>query len=214
MIDRLPLDSLPEPLRGAFEEAIPIWISGGWAMVPIAVVAFALFSLGVHVALRLAAPAISSVRERRWRAWIADPARRRGPIGALISAAAAAPSLGEAIATFDRYGDAVLAPVRRDLRVMKVCAGAAPLLGLLGTVTGMLATFSALASGGGGEQTMGMIAAGISEALITTETGLVVALPGIFLHYFLDRRVERFRLGLAHLETVCVQARHKGALAA
>jgi biopolymer transport protein ExbB/TolQ len=40
-----------------------------------------------------------------------------------------------------------VAPFERDLRVMKICVGAAPLLGLFGTVTGMLATFGALASG-------------------------------------------------------------------
>ncbi|MDQ7087725.1 MAG: MotA/TolQ/ExbB proton channel family protein [Acidobacteriota bacterium] len=73
-----------------------------------------------------------------------------------------------------------LAPFERDLRFMKRCVSSAPLLGLLGTVTGMLTTFAALASGSGGEKTMSMIAGGISEALITTETGLVIALPGLF----------------------------------
>jgi biopolymer transport protein ExbB len=88
---------------------------------------------------------------------------------------------------------------------MRVCIGAAPLLGLLGTVTGMLATFDALASGSGGEKTMQLVAKGISEALITTETGLVIALPGVFMQYQLARRFERYKAFLAHLETACTQ---------
>jgi biopolymer transport protein ExbB len=86
-----------------------------------------------------------------------------------------------------------------------VCISAAPLLGLLGTVTGMLATFEALASGSGGEQTMALVAKGISEALITTETGLVVALPGVFFSYQLGRKFERYQAFLAHVETVATQ---------
>ena len=52
---------------------------------------------------------------------------------------------------------------------------------------------------------MGMIAAGISEALITTETGLVIALPGLFFHHFLERKFSDYKLFLSHLETVCSQ---------
>ncbi len=69
---------------------------------------------------------------------------------------------------------------------------AAPLLGLLGTVTGMMETFGSLGEGalyvqGGG------IAAGVSEALLTTQMGLAVALPGLFLGHLLDRRERRLR---------------------
>jgi biopolymer transport protein ExbB len=56
---------------------------------------------------------------------------------------------------------------------------------------------------------MGMIAKGISEALITTETGLVVALPGLFFRYQLVRKHERYKAFLAHLETVCTQKLYK-----
>jgi biopolymer transport protein ExbB len=91
---------------------------------------------------------------------------------------------------------------------MRICVSAAPLLGLLGTVTGMLGTFGALATGSGGEKTMGLVAEGISEALITTETGLVIALPGLFFQYHLTRKHERYKAFLAHLETVCAQAVH------
>ena len=56
---------------------------------------------------------------------------------------------------------------------------------------------------------MEMVAAGISEALITTETGLVVALPGLFFQYQLTRKYEGHKALLAHLETVCTQALYR-----
>jgi biopolymer transport protein ExbB len=52
---------------------------------------------------------------------------------------------------------------------------------------------------------MGMIAKGISEALITTETGLVIALPGLFFQHQLTRLYDRYKNFLNHLETVYTQ---------
>jgi biopolymer transport protein ExbB len=52
---------------------------------------------------------------------------------------------------------------------------------------------------------MGLVAEGISEALITTETGLVIALAGLFFRYQLVRKHERYKAFLAHLQTVCTQ---------
>ena len=63
-----------------------------------------------------------------------------------------------------------------------------------------------MASGSGGDQTMAEIAKGISEALVTTETGLVIALPGLFFQYQLARKFESYKNFLAHLETVCNQS--------
>lgn len=72
------------------------------------------------------------------------------------------------------------------LALIGVLAAIAPFLGLLGTVTGMMVTFDVLAVfGTGNAQAM---AIGISEALITTQTGLLVAIPGLFMKGFLDRR--------------------------
>lgn len=75
---------------------------------------------------------------------------------------------------------------RNHLDAIGVLAAIAPLLGLLGTVTGMMATFDVLAVFGTGNANA--MAGGISEALITTETGLLVAIPGLYMKGFLDRR--------------------------
>ena len=76
--------------------------------------------------------------------------------------------------------------VKQDVGTIAILAGIAPLLGLLGTVSGMIKTFSVIAEFGTGNAKA--LAGGISEALLTTQTGLVVAVPGLFLATFLARR--------------------------
>jgi biopolymer transport protein ExbB len=164
----------------------------------------------MNVWLRLLAKGFQRVPERLWRRWIEDPSAGKGKVGRLIAKVSGGRTIAEVQGAFAEVRADELAPFDRDLRVMKVCVSVAPLLGLLGTVTGMLVTFNALATGSGGEKTMAMIASGISEALITTETGLVIALPGLFFQYQLARRQQRYRAFLAHLETVCTQALRRG----
>jgi biopolymer transport protein ExbB len=186
-------------------EAVRIWLDGGWAMVGIAVVALLMFALGMHVMLRLWQRVFLTVPERVWRQWIDHPEQRRGHVGQLLDLVSGASSTKEIAVSFQEVRATEVAPFERDLRVMKICVGVAPLLGLLGTVTGMLTTFGALATGSGGDKTMDQIAEGISEALITTQTGLVIALPGLFFQILLARGHERYKAFLAHLETVCSQ---------
>jgi biopolymer transport protein ExbB len=198
-------DTALKHLGALWEQAWAIWRSGGWSMIAIAGVSLVMFSLGMHVHLKLGEKGFQSVPEKKWRRWLDHPAERKGPIGELLDFATGGTSLKETAVFFQELRTTEIAPFERDLRVMRVCVGAAPLLGLLGTVTGMLATFGALATGAGGEKTMGLVAEGISEALITTETGLVIALPGLFFQYRLTRKHQRYKAFLAHLETVCTQ---------
>lgn len=186
-------------------QAQAIWLSGGWAMIAIAVIAVAMFSIGLNVYLRLSRKGFTKVAEPTWRHWINHPIERRGAVGRLLNFVGGARSLEGLATAFDHVHANETASFERDLRLMRICVGTAPLVGLLGTVTGMLTTFDALSSGSGGDQTMGMIAGGISEALITTETGLVIALPGLFFQYQLQRKFERYKTFLAHMETVCTQ---------
>ena len=91
---------------------------------------------------------------------------------------------------------AVLNRFRRPVRVL---AAIAPLLGLLGTVIGMIETFAALTDRQLFAQTGG-VAGGISMALLTTQLGLLVAIPGLFVGRLLDRREARLREELERLD--------------
>ena len=79
----------------------------------------------------------------------------------------------------------------RHLTTLAVIAGAAPLLGLLGTVTGMISLFEVITNYGTGDPKI--MAAGISEALITTQTGLIVAIPILLVHNMLRNRKNRLQ---------------------
>lgn len=188
-----------------YHEALKIWLGGGWAMIAIAATAIVIFGLGIHIHLELNAKGFRRVSERTWRRWIDEPGERTGKVGRLLDFVTGQGSVQAMTVRFDELRSTELVPFERDLRVMKVCVSAAPLLGLLGTVTGMLSTFGALAAGSGGDKTMSLVAGGISEALITTETGLLIALAGLFFQYNLARKHERYKAFLAHLQTVVTQ---------
>jgi len=81
----------------------------------------------------------------------------------------------------------------RWLPLLAVVATAAPLMGLLGTVTGMVRTFALITVFGTGNA--GKLASGISEVLVATELGLLVAIPTLVAHGFLSQRIQR-NLGL------------------
>lgn len=78
--------------------------------------------------------------------------------------------------------------LERFLPMLNMMGAIAPLLGLLGTVTGMISTFHVITLYGTGDPRM--MSGGISEALVTTMLGLAVAIPIMLLHTFLSRRVE------------------------
>ena len=89
--------------------------------------------------------------------------------------------------------------LERHLGTLAVFGGVAPLLGLLGTVTGMIHTFQLVTIFGTGDARL--LSGGISEALVTTEFGLVIAIPVLLVHAFLARRV---RTIIAALEGAAV----------
>jgi biopolymer transport protein ExbB len=203
------MSHISEHLIAFWNQAASIWVSGGWGMIALAANALVMLALGMHVLFKMGEKKYKSVSEETMRNWIVSPSEQRGPVAELLRFVIGANSLKQASIFFEELRSTEIAPFERDLRVMKICVTASPLLGLLGTVTGMLATFGALATGSGGEKTMGMIAEGISQALITTETGLVIALPGLFFQYMLSRKLESYKVFLAHLETICTQKLYK-----
>ena len=91
-------------------------------------------------------------------------------------------------ATLDEAILREIPPMERFLATLNILAAIAPLLGLLGTVTGMISTFQIITLYGTGDPRM--MSGGISEALITTQLGLGVAIPIMLIHHFLQRRVE------------------------
>lgn len=96
---------------------------------------------------------------------------------------------------------AEVSQMERGLVFLEIVVGIGPLLGLLGTISGLITIFAHVADSGG-LATQGMlIAKGISEALHTTVAGLVVAIPAAVAHSLYARRVDDYSV---ELETLCI----------
>ena len=93
--------------------------------------------------------------------------------------------------------------LNRHLAAIAVLASVAPLLGLLGTVIGMVDTFDVLSIFGTGN--VKGLASGISVALITTQSGLLVAIPGLLLSGYLYRRAARLEMRLEEITSVLMR---------
>lgn len=95
---------------------------------------------------------------------------------------------------------------QRQRLVIGAMIAAAPLLGLLGTVTGMISTFESLSSHGVSNAMEGL-AGGISEALLNTEAGLAIAIPAVLLFYYAHRQMQK---GLALINLLESRVRGEG----
>jgi biopolymer transport protein ExbB len=178
--------------------------TGGWVMIPLIAVSLLMFLLIVKKYLDLQAFS----KNDRPVAELIRTYEQSKAAGAFWQRAIFEPFLERR--TFDDNLDKnIIESLRirqedylnRYTKMIIILASIAPLLGLLGTVGGMITTFSVISQFGTGNAKA--LASGISEALITTQTGLIVAVPGLFLANYLDRRVrqgqermKRFCLGL------------------
>ena len=94
-------------------------------------------------------------------------------------------------------GATELKRLNNNLHILELVGRIAPLMGLLGTVLGMVAAFRQVASAQGAIEPS-LLAGGIWEALITTVAGLCVAIPALVMHHFFEDRVESFAYFMRH----------------
>ncbi len=103
-------------------------------------------------------------------------------------------------------GRQVVAGLERFLNALGTIASITPLLGLLGTVIGMIKVFATITTQGIGDP--GSLAGGISEALITTAAGLSVAIPSLMFYRFFRRRVDELVLNMEEESLKLVEVIH------
>jgi biopolymer transport protein ExbB/TolQ len=102
----------------------------------------------------------------------------------------------------DRATAVMTAELRRGTSSLATIGATAPFVGLFGTVIGIVRAFAEIAKAGtGGIQ---VVAGGVSEALVTTAIGLVVALPAVWLYNFLSQRVEQLQVEMSNSSTELV----------
>ena len=192
---RLRVDSAKEgwDLRRLFQ-------AGGPLMYPLAVAALlALILIGERVAFllrqggrgeALLQRVLAACREGRFETARESCAKARGTVARALGACLRRREGGQA-AMEDSIQEQLLIDLPRLQRVLGGIAtlgAVAPLLGLLGTVTGIIQTFGVIRVYGNANP--GLMAGGISEALVTTATGLVIAIPVLLAHSVLSGRVD------------------------
>jgi len=100
----------------------------------------------------------------------------------------------------------VIHELERFMNTLGTIAAISPLLGLLGTVVGMIKVFSVLMESGAGNTAL--LAGGISEALLTTAAGLGVAIPALIFHRFFSRRIDELVVTMEQQSTKLIDALH------
>lgn len=187
-------------------------LAGGPVMIPIAigsVVALAAF-LERMWALRRArivpdafcAEVVELLRQRRFDEARARCKGRNVAAARLFDTALELRGLERAriVERLEEVGRREAAEMERGIPVLGTIASISPLLGLLGTVGGMIVTFEVIDAQGLGN--VSSLAGGISQALITTFAGLTVAIPAVIANRYLLSRVDGFLLDLEELASV------------
>lgn len=178
---------------------------GGWVMPPLVL---ALLVLWFAIGYRFAALKRGSERDVRNLIRRFDKGKEPTNDGVLVRALRKGMDLRERdLDDLRPYLDGAFfeeeKEIRRYGRLIMSIVTAAPLLGLLGTVIGMIETFDSLGDMSLFSQSGG-IAGGISQALITTQMGLAVAIPGLIVNGVLTRRQKNIEIELAQLKDILV----------
>lgn len=181
-----------------------IWVAGGWTMVPLCFLSLLIYSSAIRLFLYFSKRDFYRVPESTWGEWVKDPESGDGEIGEIIRYTQdEVSSLDEVHGRFLEVTASKIPYIDRNIAFINILVTAAPLIGLLGTVMGMLLTFQSIGAGSG--EMAGMMAKGISAALFPPEVGLCVALPGLMMVQVLKRKRDEYQAFLAHLETRTVQ---------
>jgi biopolymer transport protein ExbB len=192
---------------GSLSQALALYEAGGPVVAVLAAMsviglAIVLLKLWQFISLRIGNRGFVEPALRHWRQGEADQAlavleSSRNPIAQVMVTAVRGrlrPSLTESGLREEVTRQAVghLESLRSHLRGLEVIANLAPLLGLLGTVLGMIEAFQQLQSAGT-QADPSVLSGGIWEALLTTAVGLIVAIPAVIALNWLERVIDRFR---------------------
>ncbi|AYF87304.1 MotA/TolQ/ExbB proton channel family protein [Pseudomonas sp. BN414] len=174
--------------------------AGGWMMLPIilcsiaatAIVAERLWTLRIS---RVSPPHLlgqvwRQIKDKQLNSQKLKELRASSPLGEVLAAGLANSKHGREIMKecIEEAASRVIHELERYLNALGTIAAMAPLLGLLGTVFGMIDIFGGFMENGMANAPV--LAGGIAKALVTTAAGLIVAIPAVFFHRYLLRRVD------------------------
>ncbi len=173
-------------------------------MAALAGVAVITYATAAHLLRFLYYRGLTKTTDADIRRWVEEPSDAPANLRELLRyTQEEVQSLIEIEGRFREIEAAKIPEVDRRLAFLNIMVVSAPLFGLLGTVLGMLLTFRAI--GVGGSSTSDIIAKGISEALVATQTGMMVAIPGLLMAHVAKRWRNEFVAFLARLEGITLR---------
>lgn len=179
---------------------LEIILAGGWLMIPIILCSIAVLAISAErywtlnptkIAPRqLLAQVWGWIKNNQLDANKIKELKQSSQLGQILAAGLSNSRSGRDVMkdSIEEAANQVIHDMERYLSAMATIAAVAPLLGLLGTVIGMIQVFNEIMLQGTGNA--GVLAGGISQALITTAAGLCVAIPAMILHRYFQRRVD------------------------
>lgn len=189
---------------GLFDYIFGVWMQGGWVMFPLLIVTAYIYYQATDMIVQLSKAKLKDNPLEIWLPWIKKPKTGKGFVGDVIRyVVSSGYTTKTIIERVDNVKLKTIPDVNQRIVLLTAVVTTTPLMGLLGTVIGMLTTFKGLAGSSG--QTVDLVASGISEALITTQTGLMVAIPGWILISEIIRRRNQFVAFLAQVENYAIQ---------
>ena len=192
--------------------------SGGWLMLPI--IACSIAALGIVIerfwSLQrkrvmpeyLMRQILQLHQEEKLNLADLDKLKSSSPLGRILAAGLVNRNHNKDIMkeAIEEVGRQVVHELERYLNTLGTIASISPLLGLLGTVIGMIKVFSVIVTAGVGDP--GVLAGGISEALITTAAGLSVAIPSLMFHRYFSGLIDQLVIGMEEQALKMVEVIH------
>ena len=197
---------------------LEIVIAGGWLMIPIIICSIAVIAISVERFWTLSPEKIAprnqlgqvwnQIQSNQMDADRLKELRRSSPLGRILAVGLSNSRHGRDVMkdSIEEAASQVIHEMERFLSVLSTIASIAPLLGLLGTVFGMITVFNEIMLQGTGNASV--LAGGISQALITTAAGLSVAIPAMISHRYFQRRVDALVVFMEQESVKLVDALH------
>ena len=200
---------------------IDLLVAGGWVMPLIVACSVVALSISIerYIALDRSKVAPPHLLASVWRdlkqgelnAQKLAQLRTNSPLGAILAAGIANRGQGREVMkeSMSEAASHVVHDLEKYLNSLGTVAAIAPLLGLLGTVVGMIDVFTQITTVGTGNANA--LAGGISEALLTTAAGLIVAIPALVMHRYYTGLIDTIVVDLEREAIKLVDAIHNGA---
>ena len=194
------------------DEVWGLWVQGGSLMLMLLAIALILYYATLETYMFLKSrTSFKNTNKNTLIQWISNPDKADQETQKMLRYVSdGKETLGEARRRFDEIRACFLPLIDRRITFLSLLVSTAPLAGLLGTVMGMLTTFRGLSTSSGGK-TIDFVAGGNSEALITTQTGLIIAIPAYVMINRIVSQRDQLEIFFTTLESLTMQ-NYKGIL--